>query len=498
MKNRKIGKDAAKITFSEIFTLSISLVSAMLLSRFRTLEEYGTYSQILLVTNLVSTIFMLGLPNSINYFLSRAKNDDERSKFLSTYYTLSTILGFLIGLVLILSSQLIVNYFDNPMLNSFIYTFALFPWARIIISSLSRVLIIYNKSNHLILFQVLNGLSLLSIIIFVRLFNLSFAIYMLLFIVIEVLFSLTVYLIIKKISAKLYFLFDRKYLMNIFAFSIPIGLASMVGTINKELDKIIIGHFFSTEEMAIFSNSAKELPVTFIANAFIAVVLPVIIMFVQKKKFDKAIDLWKDTIFVSFAFLAFFSLGIFVFAPEVITLLYSVKYLPGVSVFRVYAIVLLLRFTYFGIILNALGKTKFILYSSIGALILNVILNYLFYYTFGFIGPAVATLVSVLIMQFLQLLVSAKLTNFSLSKIFPWKQMFIIFIFNVILGIIMWYTKIIVSLEVYIGDIFESIILGIIWGVVFFSIYFKSLQKKWFRLNDIKIDNLVEIEGEVL
>ena len=286
MKNRKIGKDAAKITFSEIFTLSISLVSAMLLSRFRTLEEYGTYSQILLVTNLVSTIFMLGLPNSINYFLSRAQNDDERSKFLSTYYTLSTILGFLIGLVLILSSQLIVNYFDNPMLNSFIYTFALFPWARIIISSLSRVLIIYNKTNHLILFQVFNGLSLLSIIIIVRLFNLSFEIYMLLFIVVEVLFSLIVYLTVKKISTKLYFLFDRKYLMKILAFSIPIGLASMVGTINKELDKIIIGHFFSTEEMAIFSNSAKELPVTFIATAFIAVVLPVIIMLVQKKRFD--------------------------------------------------------------------------------------------------------------------------------------------------------------------------------------------------------------------
>ena len=129
---------------------------------------------------------------------------------------------------------------------------------------------------------------------------------------------------------------------------------------------------------------------------------------------------------------------------------------------------------------------------------LNVILNYLFYYTFGFIGPALATLVSVFIMQFLQLLVSAKLTNYRFSKIFPWKQMFVILIFNVILGIIMFYTKIIVSLEVYVGDIFESIILAIIWGVIFFSIYFKSLQTKWFKLNDIKVDNHIEIEGEVL
>lgn len=75
-KNDKsnVGKDGLKLTVSRLITLSIALVSAMLLSRFRTLEEYGTYSQILLVTNIVTSLLMLGLPNSINYFLARAES----------------------------------------------------------------------------------------------------------------------------------------------------------------------------------------------------------------------------------------------------------------------------------------------------------------------------------------------------------------------------------------------------------------------------------------
>ena len=65
---RSIGSDALKLTISKLITMAIALVNAMLLSRFRTLEEYGTYSQLLLIINLATTFFMLGLPNSINYF----------------------------------------------------------------------------------------------------------------------------------------------------------------------------------------------------------------------------------------------------------------------------------------------------------------------------------------------------------------------------------------------------------------------------------------------
>ena len=66
--------------------LCISMATTTLLVRFRTLEEYGTYSQLLLVKNLITTIFIMGLPNSINYFLARAETEEEKRKYLSTLY----------------------------------------------------------------------------------------------------------------------------------------------------------------------------------------------------------------------------------------------------------------------------------------------------------------------------------------------------------------------------------------------------------------------------
>ena len=93
MKNKaSLGGDAVKMTVSKMIVLLISMVTAMLLSRFRTVEEYGTYSQLITVINLATTIIMMGLPNSLNYFLAGAENDGERGHFLNVYYSLSTAL----------------------------------------------------------------------------------------------------------------------------------------------------------------------------------------------------------------------------------------------------------------------------------------------------------------------------------------------------------------------------------------------------------------------
>jgi hypothetical protein len=47
---------------------------------------------------------MLGLPNSINYFLGKAQSAEEKNRFLSVYYALNSAISFVIGLVLFLTS----------------------------------------------------------------------------------------------------------------------------------------------------------------------------------------------------------------------------------------------------------------------------------------------------------------------------------------------------------------------------------------------------------
>lgn len=481
--NTSLGKGAIILTSSKVITMMLSMLSAMFLSRFQTLKEYGTYSQLLLIANIFTTIFMLGLPNSINYFLSQAESEEEKEQFVSTYYTFSTILSFLTGLILVAATPLFVSYFNNELIVDLWYFLAVYPWTRIILSSIENILIVYNKISRLIYFRILNSVFLFSIVMLVRILDLSFKEYMIIFIAVEVSFALSVYVIAKKIVRRFRFYLKKEQLRNILVFSVPLGLASVVGTLSIEFDKLLIGKFFNTEQLAIYTNAAREMPITIIATSLTAVLMPRLVRLLKVNKNKEAIKLWGEATTMSYIFICYFATCLFIFAPEVISLLYSDKYLEGVTVFRVYTIVLLLRCTYFGIILNSIGKTKFIFYSSILSLGLNGLLSYFLYLMLGFIGPAVATFLSILLIQVAQLKATSKNIKVPFRLIFPWRALTIITFINLAMGIIFAMVKETVSIESFTGEIIESILLGLLWGSIYFVMMAKYLKQKWTVLN---------------
>ena len=482
-KTTSLGGEAVRLTTSKVLTMLISLATGMLLSRFRTFEEYGTYSQMLLVINLFVSLLMLGLPNSINFFLSRADTQEERRHFLSVYYTLSTMLSAIIGLVLILAIPIIEKYFHNPLIGKFYYFLALYPWANIISSSIENVLVVYKKTRFLMAYRLLNSIAMLGSVLVVQWLGYGFSAYMITFIIINSLFAVSVYIIASVLSGGTKLTFDKKLIRLIFTFSIPMGLATVVGTLNMEIDKLLIGYLMDTEQMAIYTNAAKELPLNIVASSITAVLLPQLTRMVKGNKIKEAVKLWGYATELAMIIIALIVFGIFTYAEDVMTILYSAKYLPGITVFRIYTLNLLLRVTYFGIMLNSFGETRKIFYCSIGSLILNSILNPLFYWIFGMIGPAVATFISILIIQQLQLIMTSRITAVPFKEIFPWKKTGYILFVNFLLAPIFYLIKRVLPLETAIGDISESLILGGVWSAIYLVIMKNRIMTAWHSLN---------------
>lgn len=474
-----IGGDTVKLTASKIITTIISFIVVMILSRYFTLEEYGTYSQIIIIVNLAGSLLMLGLPNSINFFLARLETTIERQKFLSVYYSLSTLLSIGVGILLIFLTPVFIKYFNNKLLQSLVYFLAIYPWTFLIKQSLDHVLIGYKNLSMIIIYRIINSLSILLLLIIVQLFNLDFQKFMALYILLESIFAISVYFIVKQVAKGLKFTLDKDTFKKIFNYSIPIGLASAVGTLNIQLDKLMVGNLLGTEALAIYSNASKELPLTIIASSLTAILIPQIAILLKKEKKELAINLWGHASILAFSIICFFAIGIFTFAYDVIILLYSEKFLEGASVFRVYCLVLLLRFTYFGMILSAVGKTKFIFYSSVISLFLNSTLNYIFLSIMGFIGPAIATLLSQLIINIMQLFYTCKVVKEKLTDILPWKKMVLFFLVNIFFSSFFYIIKKKMKLDIILGSLFESIILGTIWGLLYLFIFRKSLKKSW-------------------
>ena len=341
MGSKSIAGDATKLTIMKIATTLLTMLSTMLLSRFRTLEEYGTYSQLQLVITVVVTVLMAGLPNSINFFVAKAKNGDEQKSFMSIYYTLCTLSGALSGILLIIFIPVIEGYFKNSSIRIFWYFLLLYPWTKIILAGIENVLVVFSNIRKLVIFKVLYSILTLGVIAICWVAHISFYTYMICFLVTEIVFSLWVYKISANTVHGLSILFERSRVKEILSFSIPIGLSSVVGTVSIELDKMMIGYLYNTKELAIYTNASKEMPVTIVATSITAVLLPQLVRLLQKKENEKALELWKMATNLSYICIAFLAAALFVFAPDVITILYSEKYLPGVGVFRVYSLVLL-------------------------------------------------------------------------------------------------------------------------------------------------------------
>ena len=480
---RSIAGDATKLAIVKMGTTVLTMLTAMLLSRFRTLDEYGTYSQLQLVTNLFTIIFMIGLPNSINYFLAKADTKKEQSGFLSLYYSLTTVLGFAAGIVLVIALPFIIKYFNNESIRDFWFYLLLYPWTKIIMSGLENLLVVYQRMTKLIVFKMLYSGITLAVVAMAWLVGISFELYMALFVITEILFSLWVYGISHRLSGGLHIIFDKTEIVSIFRFCIPLGLASIVGTISIELDKLLIGYLYSTSDLAIYTNASKEMPVTVIATSITAVLMPQLVKVLKRGENEKAVALWDKATILSYIFIAFCVGALIVFAPEVISILYSDKYLPGVGVFRVYSLVLLLRTTYFGMILNSVGKTRFIFITSVMNLLLNVVLNIVCYFIFGFVGPAIATFISIAVIAFLQLFYTSRFVRIGFWKIFNWKKIAKISVVNIIFAAVFWGAKIVLLDKFDINAIILSVGMGIIWFLIYFLFEKGEILGLWEGLN---------------
>lgn len=477
--NRNVGNEAIILTISKVLTMLMQLVSGMLLARFRTLEEYGTYAQLHMAITLGISLFMLGLPNCINYFLARSDTKEEKRQFLSIYYTVNTILGVLVGIILVISIPIIEIYFRNDKISSFAFYLCIFPWASITITGISNVLVTYGQSKKLLALNLGNAASTLVCVVIVHLSSGTFREYMIMYLVCEVAIALGIYLIVYRLEKGLSFRLDWGRIRELLRYAVPIGLASLIGTLNIELDKLMIGRLFDAETLAVYTNASKELPVTILASSLTAVLLPRMAKSFKDNEYDKAIRLWGNAVQLSYLLICFCSMALVVFAPQIMTILYSEKYLSGVSIFRVYSLVLLLRTTYFGLVLNTIGKTKFIMYSSIVSFVLNCGMNYLLYMLLGVIGPALATLISLTVVGVAQLYASAKLLGITLVEIFPWKKLLQTSCLNCVIGVILFRTVSVMKLSTDLHGICISIILGVLGFAAYVFIEKKQICYLW-------------------
>ncbi|WP_066890545.1 oligosaccharide flippase family protein [Clostridium nigeriense] len=476
-------KDSLILTFSKGIRGVLMLIFNMIIARLFTESLYGTYKQVNLIINLVTSICVVGIPTTISYFyITSDKKDKER--LIGNTIVILGLIAAISSFSIVLFKEKVALLLNNPNILNYITLLSLQIFIMIISSFLENLYISSNSTVALgkiyVIYTIVNFLTLGFVTISTR--NLYYL--LLVMVIIEFLRTMFMYYIIRS-RESLKFRTQYSLLVKQIKFAIPLGVVALVQNLNMYVDNLFISNRFNPEEYAAYANAATDIPLVSIITISIAsVVLPRMSKsYAENKNSKEVLSIWgescKKTALIMFPI---FWIAL-LFSREYIELIFSYKYVESSTpIFIIYLLKFPLYFTVFGNILIVIKQQKYVMVNSIMGIVLNIILNIIFLNIFGIIGPAISTVIVHYFMVYLQLVKISKGFEIKLKDVLPYKKLIKIFLLPAIIAIPIYFISSIIN----ISSILKFIVFGGVIYLVTMIIFIKIgyISKK--DLNFIK------------
>ena len=411
-----------KVLFLSIgnFLTSISsLLLAIFLTRIFSVNQYADYKQTLLVFNMLAPLLLFGFDKSIFYFFSNKKTDK-----LNDYGNLQLFL-LLVNIIYILffvfgGAEFISLQFNNPTIKEFLIIYSIISLFEIPTRLLTPVLVIQEKVKLLTAFNIAYRLIFFIVSVILAFMYKDVRIVLISQVIMAVFaFFVSQTFISKALSSKSKFRIDFKVIKKYLIIGIPLSAATMIGFLGKNIDKALISHYLSKEEFAYYVNGAIEIPlIASITGAIMTILLADFSILYRDNDFIEIFRLWAKSIKFTSSILIFIMFILLLNAEFLITLMYGIEYKSSVKPFMIYLLLLPIRTMVFSTLITVTSKTKYILYGAFMYLIFNVIFSIILIKEFGFIGPAIATVISTYLLGIFYSFVIKKQYNVSFFKVF--------------------------------------------------------------------------------
>lgn len=382
------------LSLGRILTTFVALVSGMVMARILTQTELATYRQTLLAYQVAVPLLSLGLSQGIYYFMP-AETKRVRGLVIDALIMMF-VMGLLYAVFIALGgNHVLARRFSNPAIVNTLAYLVPVPLVMLPAGLLSSVMVVRDQVNKLTVYNVLTNLVLALGIIGACLYWKNPESMILARVGISIIIGLLgiklMLSAVPKDDAHPSFGNMRKMVR----FSIPLVLASSLGAISLQLDKIIVSSMCSPEAFAVYSNGAMEIPlVSIITGSIASIILPDLRRFSAAGDYQSAVALFRQAAEKSAVILIPVMIFLMISAKPFILTLFSSKYEGSVLPFRLYLLILPMRLVSFGSFMMALGQSRQILYRSFTGLIVNAALSILFVHYVGFIGAIFATIIS--------------------------------------------------------------------------------------------------------
>ncbi|MCK9584745.1 MAG: oligosaccharide flippase family protein [Candidatus Cloacimonetes bacterium] len=417
---KSMTRTAGMLSGVESLRFVLKSIIGIVLARMLSLQDYGSYRQLFLIYTSFSTILLVGLPQTMLYFIPKLKLDQEKSQYICRIVDFISVLGMIFGLLILIFGGEIAARFANPELKKLLLLFAAYPVFMFVNQIYSFIMLGLKRTQSAMRFSLLAASCDLILILGVAVLTRDLTM-----IVLAVLLSAFIQWVYVRWQLRAYsssYQWDPDFYKAQLRYSLPLGLSSIIGILAIQLDKFVISGVFTPAQFAVFSIGAMELPFIGILNYSVnSVILPHLSASGEK---SEALRVYRGSIRKNALLIFPVAVLSFILATDVLTLLYGSDYAAATPYFRVYLGILLVRIASYGVIFQALGKTKYILYNAIFTLVGNLILNLILVRTaLGMMGPAVATVIITYASTALYLWWIHRKLSMDLNLMFPWLQL---------------------------------------------------------------------------
>lgn len=464
-----IYKRTIILSVSRLLKFAVLLLSPIFLVRLLDQHSFGQYKEFVLYASLYANFFGMAISRSLLYFLPRS-SDNKHHYVMNTL--MITLVNWLIGacLVIIFRSFILSK-------TSYDFTSQLLMYSFFFINfEIIEAYLIANKKSIQVLYYTITCMCFrMFIIVLAAWYFKDVNKILVCMISVEVCkFLYCVSFVIKK--GLWSFKFDGTILYEQLAFIVPLAMATTIFFLNQQLSRLFISTRLGVEALAVFAIGSTQIPLIGIVRGAVSdVIFPEM---AERSAGDplRGLTLWKraNVVYCFFVFPVF--VVFFCHARLLIETLFTADYVAAVPVFRIYLLFFLRQCFEMGSPVRAMNKNKYFIAGNVYSLVLNIVLIVLLFKYLGFVGPAIAFVLSDFGLAAYMASRILKIYSVRVSKLFLWKKLFRIIIASVIASPI-----VLLGRVVNINEIVGAVIFSLLYLVTYYFIL------KRFKIEEVEL-----------
>lgn len=443
----------------------IGIFTTPILTRLFMPKEYGIFSLVVSIVSMLMGLSCLGLDLGFMRFFFNEK-EENRGRLLYETFFFPFLLNLFISVLIFIFKKEVSIFILGEVNNNLSIILSFYIFFNLLYRFAILVIRMQQKAKLYSFFNIsIKFIEFLSIILLYIFYDKTYKT-----LILGTIFSLTLNTILAIFIERKMWSFKGKIdttKKELFKYSIPFTLTTVLSWIFSSCDKIFIKYFSSLEELGLYSGAFKIIALLMIIETgFQTFWAPVAYEHYTKNPED--MNFFKNVI--NYCSILVFVLGIgILLARNLLILFLGEKYYPSIYIIPMLIFIptmqLLSITTEVGIVLKK--KTKYFVYASIFTSIMNILGNFLLIPKFGAKGAAISTGIAYIFLFLIKNYFSNKLMRIEYVSKKIYVSISLLFIYALILT--------------FYNNIYLTVILGISLECFLIFIYLPILQDLYFK-----------------